>query len=104
MNNDYVSYTGGSKEGSTFVLNLRKLHPFEAYMTSTSKARQTIAIQDNLTTSIGDITEILDEKVIRVYNLSGQLLLIEENKSLDEIKMLLPAGVYIVNEKKIIIR
>lgn len=104
VNNDYVSYSGGSKEGSTFVLNLRKLHPFEAYMTSTSKARQTIAIQDNLTTGIRDVAEIWDDKIIRVYNLSGQLLMIEENKSLKEIKQMLSAGVYIVNGKKLIVR
>ena len=104
MNNDYVSYTGGAKEGSTFVLNLRKVHPFEAYMTSTSKARQTIAIQDNLTTGIREIAEIWDDKIIRVYNISGQLLMTEENKSLDEIKQLLSAGVYIMNGKKLVIR
>ena len=104
VNNDYVSYTGGAKEGSTFVLNLRKVHPFEAYMTSTSKARQTIAIQDNLTTGIREIAEIWDDKIIRVYNISGQLLMTEENKSLDEIKQLLSAGVYIMNGKKLVIR
>ena len=32
VNNDYVSYTGGQAEGSTFVANLRSVHPFEAYM------------------------------------------------------------------------
>ena len=104
VNNDYVSYSGGSKEGSTFVLNLRKVHPFEAYMTSTSKARQTITIQDNLTTEIREVAEIWDDKILRVYNLSGQLLMVEENKSLDEIKQLLSAGVYIINGKKIIIK
>ena len=104
VDNNYVDYSGSSNEGSTFVLNLRKVHPFEAYMTSTSKARQTIAIQDNLTTGIREIAEIWDDKIINVYNLSGQLLMIEENKSLDEIKQLLSTGVYIVNGKKLIIK
>lgn len=58
-----------------------------------------------MTTGIGDITEIMaNEKVVRVYNLNGQLIMEEENKSVDEIKVLLSAGVYIVNGKKLIIK
>ena len=45
-----------------------------------------------------------DGKTIRVYNLGGQLLKTEEKKSLDEVKALLRAGVYIINGKKVIIR
>ncbi len=74
-------------------------------MTSASQTRSYIAIVDDMTTGIGDITEIMvDEKIVRIYNLNGQLIMAEENKSVDEIKALLSAGVYIVNGKKLIIK
>ena len=105
VNNDYVTYSGNDVEGSKFFIGLRAVHPFEAYMISASQARMYISIDDDMTTGIGDITEIMaDEKTVRVYNLNGQLIMAEDNKRLDEIKPLLSAGVYIVNGKKIIIR
>ena len=105
VNNDYVTYSGNDLEGSKFLIGLRTVHPFEAYMTSASQARMYIAIDEDMTTGIGDITEIMaNEKVVRVYNLNGQLIMEEENKSVDEIKVLLSAGVYIVNGKKLIIK
>ena len=105
VNNDYVTYSGNDVEGSKFFIGLRAVHPFEAYMISASQTRSYIAIDDDMTTGIGDITEIMaDEKTVRVYNLNGQLIMVEGNKRLDEIKPLLSAGVYIVNGKKIIIR
>lgn len=109
VNNDYVTYSGDEKEeGSKFLIGKdypREIHPFETYMTSTSQTRSYIAIVDDMTTGIGDITEIMvDEKMVRVYNLNGQLIMAEENKSVDEIKALLSAGVYIVNGKKLIIK
>ena len=105
VNNDYVTYSGSDVEGSKFLIGLRAVRPFEAYMTSVPQARSYIAIDEDMPTGIGDITEILaDERTVRVYNLNGQLILAEENKRIDEIKSLLSAGVYIVNGKKIIIR
>lgn len=109
VNNDYVTYSGDKKEeGSKFLIGQdypRAIHPFEAYMTSASQTRSYIAIGDDMTTGIGNITEIMvDEKIVRVYNLNGQSIMAEENKSIDEIKALLSAGVYIVNGKKLIIK
>ena len=105
VNNDYETYNGSDVEGSKFLIGLRVVHPFEAYMTSVSQARSYIAIDEDMTTGIGDITEILaDEKIVRVYNLNGQLIMSEDNMSVDEIKSLLSAGVYIVNGKKLIIK
>lgn len=109
VNNDYVTYSGDKKEeGSKFLIGQdypRAIHPFEAYMTSASQTRSYIAIGDDMTTGIGNITEIMvDEKIVRVYNLNGQSIMAEENKSVDEIKALLSAGVYIVNGKKLIIK
>ena len=105
VNNDYVTYNGGTTEGSRFIVNLRSLHPFEAYMTTTNRTRKSIAIDDDMATGIEDVIEMTDDgKTIRVYNLGGQLLKTEEKKSLDEVKALLRAGVYIINGKKVIIR
>lgn len=106
VNNDYVSYSGGSAEGSTFVVNLRPVHPFEAYMTSTSKTRSTISINGDMATGIEDITQVLidENKGLRIYNLKGQLIKVEQDKSLEEVRRSLPAGVYIVNGKKLIIK
>jgi hypothetical protein len=105
VNSDYVTYSGGSAAGSRFVINLRALHPFEAYMTSASAARTSIVIGDNLVTGIDDISAMIDERaVIRVYLPSGQLVVAEKDKSLDEVKAQLPAGVYIVNGQKLIIK
>ena len=105
VNNDYVSYNGGSAEGSTFVVNLRPVHPFEAYMTSTSKTRSTISINGDMATGIEDISVLMDEiKGLRIYNLKGQLIKVEQDKNLDEVRRCLPAGVYIVNGKKLIIK
>lgn len=102
--NDIERVTGSSTEGSTFVKNLRPVHPFEAYKTSTSSTRS-IAIDEGMATGIIElITALSDECVLRIYNLNGQLIKIEEGRSLEEVMKNLPAGVYIVNGKKMIIR
>ncbi len=102
--NDIERVTGGSTEGSMFERNLRPLHPFEAYMTSTSSTRS-IAIDEGMATGIIELISALsDESVLRIYNLKGQLMKIEEGRSQEEVLKNLPAGVYIVNGNKIIIR
>ena len=104
VNNDFVTYSGGSAEGSQFVANLRAVRPFEAYMTSTSAAR-TIAVGEDMTTGIEEISALLDEgKGIRIYNLKGQLIRVEAGQSLEDIRKALPAGVYIIKGKKLIIK
>ena len=105
VNNDYVTYNGGSAEGSRFIVNLRPVHPFEAYMTSVSGARKYISINEDMTTGIEDISVMLDDtKGQRVYDLKGQLIISDTDRSIDEIRKSLPAGVYIVNGKKLIIK
>lgn len=102
--NDIESKTGGSIEGSSFISDLRPVHPFEAYMTTTSSTRS-ISINEGMATGIIElISAISDEDVLRIYNLNGQLIKIEEEMSMDEVTRELPAGVYIVNGKKMIIR
>ena len=105
VNNDYVTYNGELSEGSWFVNGLRAVHPFEAYMNNSSGATRSIAISDDMATGIEDISVMFDEqKGAKIYNLKGQLVIVEMTKSLDDIKKRLPAGVYIVNGKKLIIK
>jgi hypothetical protein len=108
VNNDLETYSGSDVEGSIFLIGDmadRVIHPFEAYMATISQTRGCIAIDEDFTMDIGFITEALaEEKSLRVYNLNGQLIRTTEGKSLDEVKKNLPAGIYIVNGKKIIIR
>ena len=105
VNNDYVTYDGSDVEGSKFFIGLRPVHPFEAYMTTTSNSTRSIAISDDMTTGIEEITTLLNEQgVIRVYNLQGQQLKIEAGKNIEDVKRLLPTGVYIINGKKQIIK
>ena len=102
VNNDYSFNEGGGNEGSMFVLNLRKIHPFEAYMTSTSGTR-TINVFDGATTAIRGIEEMVSsQQTIKVYDLSGRLIKTATN--METIKQELPIGVYIVNNKKMIIK
>ena len=52
VNNDYTTNESGMTEGSKFVLNMRTVHPFEAYMTTASNARQMIDVFEDMTTDI----------------------------------------------------
>ena len=102
VSNDFEYYRGSENEGCKFILNLRKIHPFEAYMTSTSNTRS-IDIFDAMTTGIRGIEEIVaSEKTIKVYDLSGRL--IKTGTAIENIRRELPIGVYIVNNKKMIIK
>ena len=102
VNNDFVNYEGSENEGSKFILGLRKIHPFEAYMTSTSGTRS-IDISEGMTTGIKGIEEVVSSPgVIKVYDLSGRL--IKYGASMDAIRQELPSGVYIINNKKMIIK
>lgn len=102
VNNDVEAYQGSEKEGSVFIQNLRRIHPFESYMTSTSGTRS-IGIFDGMTTAIRGIEEIDNgQQTLKVYNLNGQC--IKTGSSMDELKQELPSGLYIINNKKIIVR
>lgn len=102
--NEFINSIGGATEGSRFILDLRPVHPFEAYMTSTSSTRS-IGIDEGMMTGIIELTSALsDEGDLRIYNLNGQLIKIEEGRSQDEVVKELPAGVYVVNGHIIIIK
>lgn len=102
VSNDVHSETGGYVAGSTFVRGLREMGPFEAYMTHGSGARQTLDIEFSETTGLLDL-QAGKEGVLRVWSTGGLLLIETNNRAEFEKKMKqLPAGVYIVNGKKII--
>jgi len=101
VSNDYEFYQGSENEGSKFIQDLRKIHPFEAYMTTTSNTRS-IGIFDDMTTTIRGIEIVANEEIMKVYDLSGKLLRV--GTSLEDMKQGLPAGVYIVNHQKILIK
>lgn len=101
VSNDYEFYQGSENEGSKFILNLRQIHPFEAYMTTSANTRS-IGIFDGMTTAIRGIEILAKEETLKVYDLSGKLLRV--GISLEDMKQGLPAGVYIVNHQKIMIK
>ena len=102
VNNDFEAYQGAEKEGSMFIQNLRQIHPFEAYMTSTAGTRS-IGIFDGMTTAIRGIEEIDNvQQTLKVYNLNGQC--IKTGQSMESLKHELPSGIYIIKGQKIIIK
>jgi len=107
VNNQYSKNSDYRAEGSTFIRELRTVHPFEAYMTTnSSNAKQAIPIFENLPTAIQEIptTGLCDETGVRIYNLSGQLVMSSDDITVEEALERLPSGVYIVNGKKMVLR
>lgn len=101
--NDIANVTGGYEEGSRFLLNARSVHPFEAYMHQGSSTRGTlaIAISDDMHAAADDTPG----PSLRIYNLKGQLLRSADNETdADQWKKSLPAGVYIINRQKILVK
>ena len=95
VSNDYFANNSGMTDGSRFVLNMRKILPFEAYMTtSSSNAPESIGIFDDMTTEIQEIPNDMLNISNSVYDLQGRKI---EKTRLDK-------GVYIVNGQKVIIR
>ena len=101
VNNYYVTNPGTDIDGSKFVKGLRAVHPFEAYMTTTSNTRS-IDVMDGMTTAIRNIIIAAEGKdIIKVYDTRG--VLVKTVKTNDDLRKGLKAGVYIVNGKKMII-
>ena len=101
--NELYSETGGYTPGSIFISNLRNVSPFEAVMTTTGAASRVISLDFDETTGIRTLP-VAHSTIYRVYNLNGQLLIQSDNaEEKDRLIEQLPAGVYIVNGKKMII-
>ena len=102
--NSWVTNTGGYKEGSVFVEGLRPVLPFEAYMTTNAaNAKGIIPIFETQPTAIREIP-MQGEKGVRIYTLSGQLVIASDDITVEEALKHLSRGVYIVNGMKQIIK
>ena len=94
VNNDFETNNSGMTEGSRFVLNMRSVHPFEAYMKSSSSAPPyAIGVFEDMTTGIQMMINGSWTKQEVVYDLQGRKVNAPSKK-----------GVYIINGKKKIIR
>ncbi len=102
--------TDDYRAGSRFVLNSgRALRPFEAYVTSTVRARAYVDLTrgftddpdgDENTTAI-KVVEPDDDGMVKVYNLSG--VLVKQGTKEDAMRGL-AKGVYIMNGKRVIVK
>ena len=106
---DYTTETGYQTAGSIFIRNLRDVRPFEAYFkTGSASARAFVALNfvDEAVTGLEEVLYgIKSNSVdgIRIYSISGQLVRASKAKTLSEATKGLPAGVYVVNGKKMIV-
>ena len=100
VSNDYDTNNSGMEDGSHFVLNLRTVHPFEAYMTTSTRGTRAIDISEGMDSAIVEGEQI----PISVYNLKGQMMKTDAGKTIEEIRKVLPAGVYIINGHKMIVK
>ena len=103
--NDYSTNNSGMTEGSRFVLNMRQIHPFEAYMTTTSQGRYYIDIFD--TNSMHNAQFIMHNEATAIYDLQGrkvnsQCTMHNSQFTIDNSQ--LRRGVYVVNGKKLIVK
>ncbi len=100
VSNDIETNVSGAADGSRFVLNLRKIHPFEAYMTTSTRGTRSIDISEGM----GVIDNNNDEERISVYNMKGMMMKTNTGYSMEEIRRSLPAGVYIINKRKVLVK
>ena len=107
VNNDYSTYSDYLPEGSTFIRELRTVHPFEAYMTNSSgNAKQFLPLFETLPTAIREIPMQAKRgmKGVRIYSMSGELIMFDQNISIEEALKQLKRGVYFVNGKKMVVK
>ena len=105
---------GGYAPGSIFIRNseLRYTYPFEGHLQNRSESNAPAVCEiefapDNSgTTDIEAIMEAIPSKgkVGGVYTLSGQKVTVDASLPEEEIVRQLPAGIYIVNGKKVVVR
>lgn len=93
--NDYCTNNSGMTEGSKFVLNMRQIHPFEAYYVAenSNAAPYAFGIFEDMVTDIREIYRLPISAHGIVYDLQGRKLEAPVKK-----------GIYIQNGKKLIIK
>ena len=98
--NQLVSNSGSYDPGSRFIRNL-DVYPFEGYMTSSSGTRTLSIVFDDGTTGMDNMPlAVRSTGRVKVYSLSGQLLIDTTQPDFDPHWQQLPSGVYIVNGQK----
>ena len=106
---DYTTETGYQTAGSIFIRNLRDVRPFEAYFKTASASARAFVALDFVDEAVTGLEEVLygiksnSVDGIRIYSISGQLVRASKAKTLSEATKGLPAGVYVVNGKKMIV-
>ena len=97
-------YLPGGGDGDAFVRNHREVLPFEAYIQATggSGARERIPIDLNVMANAIVMVQADGQGLWSVYDLTGRMLRQTDNR----LRALqgLPAGVYIVNGQKILLK
>lgn len=73
-------------------------------MTSTSGARYLAIEFDDETTGMDGIPSVAGEKRIRVYSLTGQLIIDATESEYKSLQQQLLSGVYIINGKKAVVK
>ncbi len=98
---------GGETPGSVFLRNYRPTNPFEGFIYSTSAARMFPVFPnvDEETTGILELnTRDSQQTGTTVYDLKGQLVVRTQDGDVEQALKQLPAGMYIVNGKKMMNR
>ena len=100
----------GYAEGSVFVQNLRDVKPFEVFTfhepsRNEGAGARFISVSSLFggegTTGIIDVIQPADNDNVKVYSLNGTLL--KQGKR-HEVMNTLPKGVYIINNKKMVVK
>ena len=128
VTNDYFNNTDDKdKPGSVFIKSSRSIAPFEAYCEYYSKTiigpiidpiidpmfdpieiesrRIYITFAENDLAGIRDLTIENDNKLsFNIYDIKGKLIRVTNDTPCVEVTNGLPAGIYIINGKKVIVR
>ncbi len=105
--NSRGSYTGGYLAGSRFIRDLRSVYPFEAYLTTASAdSREVLSIPfaDESTAIDMPPLNTMGSSIVRIYSLTGSLLMSVERSEQDKAIHQLPSGVYIVDGRSVMVR
>ena len=103
VNNQWSSNTDAAVEGSVFICGLRKIHPFEAYMTIDGNAASRVipVFGDQELTGIYDIPFTnKDNRDVKVYTLEGQLVATGKRA---ELMKKLSKGIFVIDGQKVVV-
>ena len=101
---DFYALSGGKSPGSIFIKGLRRINPFEGYFKyENANAQQYIDI--SFANEATYITNVYGrEQLFKVFTISGQMVGTCTYEDLTKHHIILPAGVYIINGQKVVIK